>query len=469
MTEHKIRPGLTALPGTKKIKTKQDMTHGFRIVLIATALLLALGMTGCTMEHEVGVPVDSAKQIVFTPSVEKGEDASRAATGHPIGETATEIPDATAFGMYAYHSALGNGTDLTLFSSLANQKVTRAGAKFTYSPVVNWPGPATSRLAFFGYYPWTNQAGTPNPAVAMDAVDPQMTIAYTVPASPAQHIDLMYTRKELTAGYDPVPLVFGHALTWLRFSAAAENYDEPVRITKITVRDALTKGTLTVPDTGVPVWSFTDDKADYEMTVAGGGLIGSALTAAMAYVDTPAGQMLVLPQEATGITIEVEATVGGVALPKPFVYALDGSAAWQMNRIVTYRILLSNDEISVTTKVDDWTTNNVNVIYDGQWKLTVTKDRIGLAATVDNDWIVATTNYNTTTFGYPVGLQIDPEIEYSGSTSGWLTVTGGNNGDLSRTLTFSATDNPAYEERSARVKIKAGNLTKVIYVTQASK
>lgn len=451
------------------------MTHGFRIALIATALLPVLGMTGCTMEHEVGAPADSGKQIVFAPSIETGEAASRAASGHPLGETATEIPDGSAFGMYAYHSALGDGTDLTLFTDLANQKVTRDGSKFTYSPVVNWPGLATSKLAFFGYYPWTDQTGTPNPAVTMDAVDPKMTIAYTVPSSPAQHIDLMYTRKGLTAGYNPVSVVFGHALTWLRFSASAKDYDEPVRITKITVKNAQTKGTLTVLDTGVPVWTLTSDKTDYGLTAAGGGLTGSVLTDAMTPVDTPAGQMLVLPQQVGGMTLEVEATVGGVAFPEPFVFPLVGSDDWQMNRIVTYRMALANDQMTLATQVDDWTPNGVDVIYDGQWQLSLTKGGVEFGSKGGTATLTAATNYDVDRFGYPAGLQFDvADIEYSGA-GGWLTVeASGTNGDLSRTLTFTAQDNEAarYQsvgypsERTATVRLRAGNLTKVIKVVQ---
>lgn len=434
------------------------------------AAMLALGLAGCTIEHEVEQPGESGKQIVFTPSVEKGAVESRAATGHPVGETATVIPDGGSFGMYAYHSPLGTGADLALFPSLANQKVTFEGPGFTYSPVVNWPVPPTSKLAFFGYYPWIAQTGTPNPAVTMDPDNRKMEIDYTVPASPAQHIDLMYTRKGLTAGYDAVPIVFGHALTWLKFSAKAINYIEDVKITKITVKNARTNGKLTVLETGTPAWALTNDKANYEITSAGGGLTSTALTGTMTAVNTSAGHMLVLPQVVAGLVVEVEATLGGVAFPEPFVCKLDGSANWEMNRIVTYQIVLTGDEMTVTTKVDDWTTKNVNVIYDGQWFLSVTKDEIELDGTASSDQIVAETNYNTTQFGYPVGLQYSAaEIVYGGSTSDWLTVSGGNNGDLSRTLTFAAQANTLYEERTAEVKIKAGNLTKVIYVTQAQK
>lgn len=493
------------------------MIHRFRKLkdaLLGLSALLAIGLTACTTERDVEIEPVEAKAIVFSSTAGRDEEvkikneelrneelggnisdryargtgfssvggtlsgsASRAATGHPIGEMRTEIPDQSSFAVYAYQSILGNGSDIALYSSLSNQQVSRDGSEFPYTPVAKWPIASSAKLSFFGYYPWTVQTSSPNPAVTMDGSDQKMTITYTVPTDPAEHVDLMYARTGLKSGYDAVNMIFKHALTWIRFSARKEDYTNDVKITKIRVCDAVTKGTLTVldPDTYTtdPVWTLTSDKSDYSLTAANNGLLDVALSGTLRNVTGARGDLLVLPQSVANVIVEVEATNGGEVFSEPFVFPLSTSPDWEMNKIVTYEITLGGSGMRVATKVNDWNNKSVNVVYDGQHYLEVSEpkpvfDKDGGTITLD-----ISSNYNITDKGFPAGIH----IEYpTGFPTSWISVndagetsTTQKDGDLTRSIEITANPNTdaGATDRNAEFTVVAGNMNYVIKVSQS--
>lgn len=440
-----------------------------RVIFFLTIFLL---ITGCVLEYEIRP--DDAKAIIFSSMAENGTSSkgtTRAANGHPISETGLVIPDGSSFGVYAYQSINGLGTDIELYPSLYNQKVTRDGDKFPYSPLAKWPAEKGAKLSFFAYYPWEDQDGIiPNPTVIMDDFGQQMMLHYYVSHLPQEHVDLMYSRTDLKAGYDEVELDFKHTLTWLRFSARKEGYIDPVKITRITVKNAKMSGIFIVHSpswSDEPGWSLS--KTLYDCTVSSSnGLSDTELTSTFQNILLPEGEMLMLPQSVTDIVVEVDATINGVAIPQPLTFSLNNSPDWEMNKIVTYEITLSDTGIHIAGGVNDWNQNNIGVVYDGQWRLSVDRDYFSFDAIGGSGTLTAETNYNVTSYGYPAGLQINAaEIEYSDG-GGWLTVTGGKNGDLTRNLTIAAQSNSSNSVRSAKVRITAGNMSKVINIVQGS-
>jgi hypothetical protein len=169
--------------------------------------------------------------------------------------------------------------------------------------------------------------------------------------------------------------------------------------------------------------------------------------------------------------------MNGNPFPEPFVFPLATSPDWEMNKIVTYEITLSRDGVAVETEVSDWSENDVSILYDKQWWLSVDKDDLELKFDGgDLAEFTAETNYDTSVQGFPAGLQITgAEIEYlpeegvTGATADndWITLGLSNSpNSTSQTVTVTASKNEKFVERKAKIKVKAGNLTKIIDVTQ---
>ncbi len=446
-----------------------------RLAMTLTVMLLfvaVLTLGGCLRDSTLTdyVPVDNTKAIVFTPAV---DGSTRAAAGHPI-ESGNNIPAAGSFGAYAY-CKINASAPVEPYSTLQNQRVTYDGTKFVYAPVANWPAPSAAQLAFFGYFPWQDQsaappAGDPVIRVTMGAANsPSMTIAYTTPADPSKQVDLMYASTGLTSGYAPVNLAFGHALTRINFTARVKDYTDPVVITKITIKDVKTKGTLPVVNGSAPVWSGLGTPADMTLTSANGLRGGYVLTPTLTTVLNSGADMLVIPQDISAYEVVVEATRGGTAFPEPFVFPLVYSTPWVMNRVVTYDITISGGGMELEEKVTPWNEHAVGIIHDGQWWMSVSEDDIEFG--VDSEYtLTAETNYSISDKGYPAGLQVNAsEIVYS-DAGGWLTLTdtdAGGNGSLSRSIKITATSSSA-TERTAKIYVKAGNMKKVVNVTQAA-
>ncbi len=117
-------------------------------------------------------------------------------------------------------------------------------------------------------------------------------------------------------------------------------------------------------------------------------------------------------------------------------------------------------------EIVDWSQKPQNVIIDGQYFLAVDKDLVELKGSGRRKEFTAETNYNISDQGFPSGLQVkSAEIVYGPEGSGWLTVDNVN-GSLERNIGMTATRNGAGAVRTAKVMLKAGNMTKVIDVTQ---
>jgi len=121
----------------------------------------------------------------------------------------------------------------------------------------------------------------------------------------------------------------------------------------------------------------------------------------------------------------------------------------------------------MSAKVVVWNQSTQDITGGKQYRLTVSEDELRFSSAGGQFDIVVSTDYDITDQGFPAGVHINAsEISYA-SGSGWLTLVDvdGSNGDLARTVGIQAT---AYNgaQRSAKIYVKAGNMTKVINVIQ---
>ena len=455
------------------------MTHRFwkhrgRAVIAACTLLLAVGLGGCSTDHVTDPDgVDNSRTIRFTPAVKSsGVPGTRAAAGHPI-ENGKNIPSGGSFGVYAYYRLNSGSTASSYAAELANNtKVTNSGTAFTYSPIAKWPGQAGEQLAFYGYYPWQDPSTTPvagDPVIAATPIAANaISLSYTTPADPAKHVDLMYAYTPFTGGFAPVNMEFHHALTRVNFKGKVEDYTVPVQITSITVKKVKSKAALmTIFGSSNTYWTAPNIDTNMVLTPGNGLVANPILTSTLSWVSQPgstsetAGDLLVIPQSVQGMEVVVEAMIDGS--PETFTFPLKDTPDWVMNQIVTYEITISGSGMRLVARFSaDWNDNAIGVIEDGQWWMYVEEDDLVLSMGGGSETVHAETNYDISSQGYPAGLSVEVPSQYGS----WLSVAAsGSPGDLTRSFVITAT--PTSTARTGEVHITAGNLTKIVKVSQS--
>lgn len=120
----------------------------------------------------------------------------------------------------------------------------------------------------------------------------------------------------------------------------------------------------------------------------------------------------------------------------------------------------------LTAEIVPWNEIAQRTIADGQYFLTVDKDELSFEFAGEQINIHAETNYDIFDRGFPVGIQVG-EIEYADG-SGWLSISNvsGANDDLKRTIGIIAEANNSGAKREAKLYVKAGNMSKAIFMSQ---
>ncbi len=446
---------------------------------IWVALAATLALSSCFKTAETWT-ITGDNPVVFSEKVERYA-GTRAMDGHPVENVPNQpskglIPIGKSFGVWAWSH---EDETATAFDELQNEQVTRAAnnggeAVYTYSPTAKWPN---QQLSFLAYYPYSassdaaaNGGMSTPPTVANDGTT--MTIPYTVPTAGEKHIDLMYARKGATEGYDPVELEFRHALSRMKFSALIDGFSgsDKVRVTGIKLIGATLAGTLTVPaDTDeAATWALGSTKGD--ITVADGrgerpdhildsdlsGTMQSLITATGA--STTAGDLIVLPQDVKGMSLEITATLNGNEY-EPYIIPLAAAPRMLMNFIYNYRIVLTPKDASLYVEVIPWGEGmNEDSEFDGQYFLRVNRSRFEFGSAPGAAELTVATDH-------PDDWTI---TDVQGNTDNWLTIdpqAGEGNGDETP-VTLTVAENTTGGQREATFNVKAGNLKKTIHVVQ---
>ena len=129
-------------------------------------------------------------------------------------------------------------------------------------------------------------------------------------------------------------------------------------------------------------------------------------------------------------------------------------------------------DFTVNATVTPYNQAAMKTIIDKQYRLTVDPLNLEFQASAGQQIVTAETDYNRLDLGFPAGIQVDEtEIKYTPAvTSGneWITLSNENGtspGDLVRKIGVNVLANPG-GSRSAKIFIKAGNMTQVVSVVQ---
>lgn len=284
-----------------------------------------------------------------------------------VGIDGTVFPTTESFGAYAWAA----GTVGTYFMN--NEKVSYNASTNQWKPSTTYYWPKNTSVDFICYYPY-NMSGI---AIAENQVK------YTGIDVEANQIDIMYADKAVgytdnvdevdngTSVFEGVPTVFHHSLAKVRVIVAlAYNHKEEadgtvtdwaVTVNSLSLNDFYKAGDCTLnlassPATGIVGWEKpADADGNYVWTPDGtttdkNGTFSGAITPGSDYESI--AEFFVLPQtlaagqQKISIGLTVNTTRNGAAfLNETFTKSADlyiaTLPAWQMNQIITYKILVS--------------------------------------------------------------------------------------------------------------------------------
>ena len=225
------------------------------------ASLLVTGLLASCSKETGQVPPQGQQELKFSVAT---TDVPTRAT--PV--VGTTFPNGQ-FKIHGYNKVGASYTTKVLDGAIA----TVAGAAVTldgtyYKPLVS------AGSAIYCIYPSTVSA------LATDVPDatPTLAITHTVPTTFATQPDVLYARDvNGTTFPQNIDLVFDHMLTRVTFQCRVINNpsNAVVKISSITLNDAVSTGTLTVGLTGDPTWSNNTATDNYTATVGTSKVIGS--------------------------------------------------------------------------------------------------------------------------------------------------------------------------------------------------
>lgn len=169
----------------------------------------------------------------------------------------------------------------------------------------------------------------------------------------ANQLDIVYAAaNDQTDTKNPVLLTFNHAQALLGFTAKASKAGV-FTINSITIKNLLTKGTLTIDNTrNTPEasWGSFDAAADQTLP----GLPATALTTTSA----PLGDHLLIPSQ-TACDFVINYTIG----TKTYDYVINNVRTnWQAGKKYIYALYFDINEINFQEIVADW---GIDVTFEG--------------------------------------------------------------------------------------------------------
>lgn len=309
------------------------------------AAMAAFAMVSCNKTDDGVPPVQN--EIGFGVEMAKPSKASIENGIYPTDET---------FGIFAYALtdnkkwATDKASAATLIDNVeisyqSNMWKATTGKYY-------WPNDSKSSVTFIAYSPknftWD---GTPIPASYNLANSAGLTFT---DFETDTETDLMYAdeRVDKQGPYlGGLNLVFKHALTNIFFTAeTVENYTGiTYTIQSIRVVDVATKGTFNAQPT--PSWTVGPDLGFFE-PYSGPGMVITATNSGKI-----GNNLLMVPQDASGVTVEVVYTISGTNIASETVTSilqLDGQT-WEINQRIEYIIVIEMSEIIYNPTVTIYT------------------------------------------------------------------------------------------------------------------
>ncbi|MDR1527423.1 MAG: fimbrillin family protein [Dysgonamonadaceae bacterium] len=258
----------------------------------------------------------SKNEIIDTPASQQ-EISFRAQTSVPaLRTTSTTLDYVNAFVVYGSDDVFGANGDL-IFDGVTVARQPGSIAAFAYAPK-KYYGQGATEAKFFAYSPVSkNITGFSATGDATDELS-DVTFNYKV----LKPLDTGNTSQEdlLVAHTIPndvtgaVALDFKHALSRI-FVKAANELNEPVTITKLTLRNLYDNGTFTFTTlSNIWSWNTIDAKTDYSYVLANTGVAVPVGTTTKTLVTSNEQGMLVLPQKTSNTNDDKIVDTGDFAL-----------------------------------------------------------------------------------------------------------------------------------------------------------
>lgn len=247
-----------------------------------------------------------------------------------------------SFGCWAgFYNSNGQWNERSPMNLMYRREIKKSEA---YNTHAYWPG-ANKKVRFFAYAPY----GLSTLSVPAKVTgNPLLT--YTVPADVTLQKDLLIASSGEYAGdfNRPVPLSFKHALTAVRF--LERELPEGV-VTSITVGGVFSKANLRIGAQPAEVWSALDVKRDFTVRLdyrtAGVPVADRVMNLAGAY-------LLMIPQpmqDSAVLTLRIRDNTG---VETEYSTSLKGTADWEMGKVASYSLRISNDILVVVQSLNDW-------------------------------------------------------------------------------------------------------------------
>ena len=270
------------------------MKKNFLYALTAVAML-----TGCAKSDVVDSEINKeSNQIGFSTY----KNISR---GNPVDDNTEFLKNGYAFGVTAFIS-----TSASPYMGTAGEgiKIVSDGSKWGYqnaSDQAYWPT-NNETLDFYAYAPYGNAAITNK---AFDKTD-GLKLTYTVPATEANQVDLMYASaltQTKPADKTSVTLPFKHALTQVHFRIGTKttNLKVDVAANGITINGLKATGTFDVKE---ETWELVVSSSNYTVTsdAVTGGYVDGTETNPYTAIGSADKALMLLPQEFAAKSEQVE-------------------------------------------------------------------------------------------------------------------------------------------------------------------
>ena len=234
-------------------------------LLLGLAALAAVTFTSCQKDQVINQSSEN-NAIEFGTYV--GRDAQT--KGHIQNNTTIETE---GFGVFAYYTGTGaySNTD-SKPNFMYNEKITKSGTDWTYSPVKYWPNNDDDKLSFFAYAPYDSSG---NIELSSNETGGTPIIKYTVNDDVTKHVDLLWaaptidrTKQKID---EKINFAFKHALSRIGFTVQ-HMIDHVNGDTDSQIDDAL-NATTELTDTKVRIESlslsgyfYTSGSMKYDLT-----------------------------------------------------------------------------------------------------------------------------------------------------------------------------------------------------------
>lgn len=327
-------------------------------ILIATAAV-AMIATSCSNNEIFEETQNVRNAIQFDVTTNKQTKAGDSYVA------ASAFTGTQKFGVFAYYTD-GVWADKGSAATPAFMFDTEvAGAGYAYSDAKYWPNNETDKISFFAYYPSkdanvTLQASSGGSYAAASVGLPK--ISFTVPATAANQVDLMYAgfKKDQTKTDGTVAFTFNHALTQVVFSAKASATlatGTTITVKSIKLDNIYQSGVLSGFE-NTPSWTQSGTaNGTYEQTGLNKTITSTNGTNAvdLTAVSTPSQVFLLMPQTLdAGAKISVTYTVDGGSDTTAEAVIGGSSAKWDPNQNIRYTLVIGLSDIKFSASVTPW-------------------------------------------------------------------------------------------------------------------